>query len=333
MQTPASRVEIISGIRATGSLTIGNYVGAVKQFVELQQAGTHPLIFVADLHVLTDREPSVAVQHREEVVADYLGLGMDPDRCDIFLQSGIAPQIFTLMGYLLRHITVSELLRVPTLKEKLRQNQRVETANTLLACYPVLMAADILIQRARRVPVGDDQIPHIEVTRTLARRFNEKYGNIFPVPGVAHVKPVRILGLKGSGKMGKSIPDEAIFLSDDPREAARKVTKAKTAIAGEMNDALDSNFTLALGIAPDNASRREVEELRERHMAGENVMVQFKRLLGTLVADFLSDFQRRRAAATKDPSYIPEILAAGLKIARDNANETMEIVNEAFWKA
>jgi tryptophanyl-tRNA synthetase len=88
-----AKVEIVSGIRATGSLTIGNYVGAVKQFIELQDAGHHPLIFVADLHVLTDREPDVAIKYRKEVVSDYLGLGMDPDRCDIFIQSQIAPQV------------------------------------------------------------------------------------------------------------------------------------------------------------------------------------------------------------------------------------------------
>jgi tryptophanyl-tRNA synthetase len=327
-----AKVEIVSGIRATGSLTIGNYVGAVKQFIELQDAGHHPLIFVADLHVLTDREPDVAIKYRKEVVSDYLGLGMDPDRCDIFIQSQIAPQVFTLMSYLLRLISVSELLRVPTLKDKLKSNQRSETANALLAAYPVLMAADILLQRARVVPVGEDQIPHMEVTRLLARRFNDRYGKVFPIPQPAQLKPVRILGLRGSGKMSKSIPEEAIFLTDDAAAAVRKVTKAKTAIAGEMNEALESNFSLAFGLGPDATVVQDIEGFRQLHMSGENVMGDFKKLLGSLVGEFLSDFQRRRALVTKDPSYIRDILASGLKIARENGTETLNLVNEALWR-
>jgi tryptophanyl-tRNA synthetase len=132
--------------------------------------------------------------------------------------------------------------------------------------------------------------------------------------------------------MRKSIPEEAIFLTDDPAAAVRKVTKAKTAIAGEMNEALESNFSLAFGLAPDATVVQDIERFRQLHMSGENVMGDFKKLLGSLVGDFLSDFQRRRALVTKDPSYIRDILASGLKIARENGTETLNLVNEALWR-
>lgn len=183
------------------------------------------MVFVADIHALTDHELSVAEKNTPEIVADYLALGLNPERCEIFIQSSIKEEVLELTNLLLRHVTVSELLRVPTLKEKMKEGQSVSQANALLANYPVIMAADILLQRAKYVPVGEDQLPHMEMTRTIGKRFNKEYGEVFPEPMVQEVTPLRIKGLDGSAKMSKTHPDQAIFLTDTKEEVTRKIKK------------------------------------------------------------------------------------------------------------
>ena len=225
-QTAEYKVEVFTGIRATGDLTVANYMGAVEPILGLQKK-TRPLIFVADLHAMTDKEPEVAKKFINEVVADYIALGIDPNKTDIYIQSDIMEQVTVLMVILARHISTAELMRIPTLKEKLKPNMGSESANALLLLYPVMMAADILLQRAENVPMGVDQLPHMEMTRELARRFNKKYGNVFPIPKALQVKSLNILSLRGHGKMSKSIPETAIFLTDDKKPWSIKLKKRK----------------------------------------------------------------------------------------------------------
>jgi len=328
----AYKVKVFTGIRPSGDLTVANYLGAIEPILNLLKKGIEPMVFVADLHALTDKEPSLTKKFTREVVADYLALGLDPQKTTIFVQSVIGPQLFTLMSYLARHITVAELLRVPTLKDKLRKNAREETANSLLLLYPVLMASDILMQRAEQVPVGEDQVAHLEVTRLLAKRFNEKYGNVFPTPKAYQVKSLRILSLKGKGKMSKSVPEGTIFLTDDVESAVKKVKGAITALEGKMTEGLESNIILAKGLCKSEDDQARVDIIIAEHMAGKKVMGEFKKVLAKVVTEFLTDFQERRKKIVQETGLIESVLDKGNKVAIKNANETMALVESAMFK-
>ena len=324
------KVELLTGIRPTGDLTVANYLGAVAPIVKLQSQGASPMVFVADLHAVTDNEPAIVRRYTHRVVADYIALGVDPRKTQIYLQSDIAGEVTTFTALLARHISIAELLRVPTLKDKLKKNARPETANALLLLYPVLMAADILLNRAKKVPVGEDQLAHMEVTRLLARRFNKRYGELLPIPQVLQVKSLRILSLKGEGKMSKTNPGGALFLTDDMEMVAKKIKAAETAFEGVVNDKLESHILIAKELAKTESERDEVDAIIQAHKSGKPVMGQFKQLLTRIVQNFLEEFQAKRAETTKDPSYIPSVLEEGAKVARKNAIETLDEVRKVL---
>lgn len=324
------KAEILTGIRPTGNLTVANYLGAVAPIVELQAQGVSPVVFVADLHAITDSEPSTVSQYIHGVVADYIALGVDPKKATIYLQSDIAGEVTTFTALLARLVSVAELLRVPTLKDKLKNNAGPETANALLLFYPVLMAADILLNRARKVPVGEDQLAHMEVTRLLAHRFNKRYGELFPIPQVLQVKSLRILSLKGEGKMSKTNPGGAIFLTDDTKTIANKIKAAETAFEGVMNEKLKSHILLAKGLAKTESERDEVDAIIKEHKNGKLVMGQFKQILTRIVQNFTEEFQAKRAEIARDPLYIPSVLEEGVKVARENAIETLDEVRKVL---
>ena len=330
-ENPEYKTEIFTGIRPTGNLTVANYLGAVKPLIELQDQGLKPLVFVADLHALTDCEPKDVKKYVYEVVADYIALGVDPNKADLFLQSSIENEIAVLTLLLSRHTNVSELLRVPTLKDKLKNNARPETANALLFLYPVMMAADILIQRAKKIPVGQDQVSHIEFARELAKDFNKKYGEVFPMPQPLEQKALRIISLKGESKMSKSIPQGALFLSDDAKTIAKKIQTAETAFEGKMNDRLESHIIVAKGLAKTEKEMQEIDGIIDEHKKGKAVMGRFKQIFARVAQDFLQEFQARKKEITKDPSFIPSVLEQGAKIAQTNARETLELAKQALY--
>ncbi len=324
--------NLFTGIRPTGALTVANYVGAVQPLLDVQEKESGIMVFVADLHALTDNEPSVAREYTKEVVADYIALGLDPKKVTIFVQSKIASEINMLTLFLARHISVAELLRVPTLKEKLKEKERPENANALLFLYPVMMAADILIQRAQGVPVGEDQVPHIEVTRKLAKRFNDAYGEIFPLPKAYAIKPVRILSLKGDGKMSKSSPEGAIFLTDTKESVEKKIQRAQTSVEGEMNEVLQSHFLLAQSLCSDEPKKQILEEMQKQHMNGTPIMGEFKKLFIEITLEFLETFQKKRAQLLLDTSFIDDLLEKGNTKARENAQETLDMIEKAVLR-
>ena len=328
---PEYKTEIFTGIRPTGNLTVANYLGAVKPILDLQKKEESILVFVADLHALTDNEPSVVKKYCYEAVADYIALGIDPNKTRIFLQSDIEEEIMVLSAFLARHTNVAELLRVPTLKDKLKNNARPETANALLFLYPVMMAADILIQRAKKVPVGQDQVAHIEFARELAKDFNKKYGEVFPMPQPLEQKALRIISLKGESKMSKSIPQGALFLSDDAKTIAKKIKTAETAFEGKMNDRLESHIIVAKELAKTEKEIQEIDGIIDEHKKGKAVMGQFKQIFARVAQDFLQEFQARKKEITKDPSFIPAVLEQGAKIAKANTQETLELVKQALY--
>lgn len=324
------KTELLTGIRPTGNLTIANYLGAVEPLIKLQNDSASTLAFVADLHAMTDNEPSEVSSHVNGIVADYLALGVDPKKVKIYLQSDVAGEVTTLATFLARLISVAELLRVPTLKDKLKNNANPETANALLLLYPVLMAADILINKAKKVPVGADQLAHMEVARLLARRFNKKYGEILPIPKSEQVKSIRILSLKGEGKMSKSNPSGAIFLTDDAETIARKIKSAETAVEGVMSERLESHILIAKGLAKTDEERAEIDRIIDEHKSGKQAMGQFKQILTRIVQNFLAEFQAKRAEIVKDANYIPSILEEGRLVAQKNASETLKEVKKSL---
>lgn len=325
------KVELFTGVRPTSDLTIANYLGAIKPIIELQEKDVCPVVFVADLHAMTDKEPSLAKKFTREVVADYLALGIDPKKTTIFVQSDIGPQVLTLTSYLARIISVAELLRVPTLKDKLKNSKNPETANVMLLLYPVLMAADILIQKAEKVAVGEDQLAHIEVTRELARRFNKRYGDIFPLPKAYKVESSKIMALRGEEKMSKTSPESAIFLTDSPAIIRKKIKGAKTAFEKEMNESLKSHIMLAKGLSENKNDLEKIDKIIEAHMGGEKVMGEFKNMLRDIIERFLKKFQNKRKWVVADPDCISSILEKGAQFAKKNSNETLELAEKAMF--
>ena len=324
------KVELLTGIRPTGDMTIANYLGAIAPIVKLQEQGVSPVVFVADLHAITDKEPSAVKKYIHGMVADYIALGIDPKKTKIYLQSEMAEEVFALTTLLARLISVSELLRMPTLKDKLKNNARPETANTLLLLYPVMMAADILLNKAKKVAVGEDQIPHMEVTRLLANRFNKRYEEIFPISQVLQVKSLRILSLRGDGKMSKTNPNGAIFLTDTEKAVADKIKVAETAFEGIMNEKLKSHILIAKELAKTESQRNEIDNIVKAHKSGKPVMGQFKEVLTHIVQDFTKEFQSKREKIIQDPAYIPSVLEEGIGMAKENAIETLDEVKQVL---
>lgn len=219
--------KVVSGIRPTGNLHLGNYFGAVTNFVRMQNE-YDCYFFIADWHSLTTHpKPDDIVRSTETILAEYLACGIDPEKCTIYMQSDVH-EVLELYLYLNMNAYLGELERVTTFKEKARQQP--DNVNAGLLTYPTLMAADILIHRAVKVPVGKDQEQNMEMARKCARRFNNIYGvEFFPEPQSFHysAEAVKIPGLDGSGKMGKS-SGNCIYLKDDAKTITKKVMKAVT---------------------------------------------------------------------------------------------------------
>src|SRR3989344_6983132 len=205
----ATTNTILSGIRATGRLHFGNFMGAVRHFVEHQRPENRCMYFIADLHTLTTlRDPSELRGNVIEITKDYLAAGLDPEESIIYAQSSI-PEIPELSLMLSMIQPLGDLMRIPTYRDLARKNP--DNLNLGLITYPVLMAADILGPQATLVPVGEDQVPNAELARDLARRFNNRFGDLFPIPEMMH-EMVKVVGLDGA-KMGKSDGDNAIDIS------------------------------------------------------------------------------------------------------------------------
>jgi tryptophanyl-tRNA synthetase len=324
--------RVVTGIRPTGDLSIANYVGAMKPIGELQDSYPGPInAFVADIHGLTDQEPGLISSLREDTVRSFIAAGIDPERVNIYLQTQIEEPTVILSHYLDRHVSVAELLRVPTLKDKLKKGQGVENVNVALARYPILMASDIFVQDATDVPVGQDQHAHIEFARDLARKFNNEYGEgeaVIIVPQIMAVRALRILALNGEGKMSKSNPRGAIFLKDSPDVVGDKVKRAQTAAAGEMNDVLESHFTLCEELCTTPEQSSYLNQLRVQHLQGDTVMKEFKVLMTDLVNNFLAEFQEKYNSISD--AQVQEVLEAGGEDAMAQASGVLARVKTAM---
>lgn len=328
--TPTPRRRILTGDRPTGSLHIGHYIGTLANRVRLQDE-YDTFLLVADYHMLTTRIENLKEigDNVRSVVLDNLSVGVDPEKVTIFLQS-LVPEIPQLHLYFSMLVSVPRVQRIPTLKDQLRDHDLSEPTYGLLG-YPILQAADILSVRGNLVPVGRDQESHIELTREIARRFNQLFGEVFPEPE-ALIPDVRLLpGTDGREKMGKSLGN-AISLADDPKTVERKVMGMYTdpkRIRPTDPGTVEGNPVFLYHDA-FNRNAAEVDELKARYRAGKVGDVEVKRRLLAALEEFLGPVRERRAKFAADPGFVDEIIHEGSRRARAEAASTLHAVREAM---
>ena len=314
----------MSGIKPTGQAHIGNYLGMMKLVVELQNSGKYDCFyFIADYHAMTQK--STAKERTEDVIniaADLLAAGVQPEKATLFVQSQVPGH--TDLTWIFNTLTsMGELERMVEYKEKVSEGQ---TPNAGLFDYPVLMAADILIYKAKFVPVGDDQRQHLELTRTIARSFNSAYGKTFDEPQPLLAKAPRVMSVNDvTKKMSKSIPSGCIYLSDSPEIIKKKIMSAQTDSLSEVGYDPENRPGVAnllriyaefTGTTPEKAA----DEFRGKKY------VEFKRAVSDAIITELAPFQRRREAIIKDKKGLMRILKDGTERAGRVAAKTMEEV-------
>ncbi len=316
---------IFSGMRPTGRLHIGNYLGALKNWVELQDE-YHCIYCAVDVHALTtitsvDETQEIRPNIRE-MVLDWLAASLDPERSIIFIQSHV-PEVMTLHTLLSMVTPMGWLLRVPTFKEKVRQmEQSEESVNYGLVGYPVLQTADIILYKADTVPVGEDQLPHLELAREIVRRFNNLFGPTFPEPKAKLTEAPLILGLEGQQKMSKSL-DNHIDLAATPEETRQRVLTAFTDpqrthrnIPGRPS--VCNVYTLHKLFNPS-----DVDTVYQECTTATRGCVECKHHLADGINRYLQPFRERRAEFEAKPGLVNEVLSEGAKKARVIAQETI----------
>jgi len=330
---PAStpKPRLLTGDRPTGRLHLGHYVGSLANRVRLQHE-YEAFFIIADLHTLTTKPERNFIReipnYIREMVLDYLAVGIDPELSRIFVQSAI-PETYELNLLFEMLVTVPRLERLPSLKEMAR-NAHLDTMPFGLLGYPVLQAADILLPRAQLVPVGKDNQAHIEVTREIARRFNQLYGPVFPEPEALIGDVPTLVGTDGQARMSKSL-NNAIFLSDDAETVEAKVETMYTdprRLRATDPGTVEGNPVFIYHDA-FNADKDEVADLKERYRAGRVGDVEVKARLAQALNAFLDPIRERRAYYLAHPLVVQDALANGIRRMQAEAKETMRLVRQA----
>lgn len=319
------KYTMLTGDRPTGRLHMGHYFGTIRERVALQNMGIKTRVIIADYQVITDRDTTDHIQDNVyNMVIDYLACGIDPEKTIVFTHSAI-PALNQLMLPFLSLVTESELLRNPTVKSEQEASGHALTG--LLLTYPVHQACDILFCKGNIVPVGKDQLPHIEQTRQIARRFNERYGHVFPEPSGLLTDAVEIPGLDGR-KMSKSYGN-AISLSLTAEETAKLIKKSQT--DSERFITFDKEnrpgVSALLTTAALCTGRDEVEIAAEIGNDGAGAL---KRYVTESVNEYLAPIRERRRELEQDMGYIKDVLHDGNKRANEIANATLDEVREAM---
>jgi tryptophanyl-tRNA synthetase len=323
--------RILTGDRPTGDLHLGHYFGTLHNRVRLQEAGTELFVLIADYQVLTDRDATEGIgEHVLSLVLDYLATGVDPARSVIFAHSAV-PELNQLLLPFLSLVTEGELRRNPTVKDEIAHSRQASVSGLMLT-YPVHQAADILAVKGNLVPVGQDQLPHVEVTRLVARRFNERYqgaggAGVFPEPDALLSEAPLLLGTDG-GKMSKS-RGNAIALRATADETARLVKGAKT--DGLRHIGYDpaarpevSSLVLLAALCLDRDPMAVAAEI------GDGGAALLKRVVTDAVNERFAPVRARRAELAADPGYARQVLRDGCARARAVAASTLEEVREAM---
>ena len=319
---------VVSGIRSTGNLHLGNYFGMVRNAVQMQHENKC-YFFIADYHSLTTHpSPDDLHANIRQVLAEYLACGIDPEVATLFVQSDV-PQVSELYLLLNMNAYIGELERTASFKEKVRTHP--DNVNAGLLTYPVLMAADIIIHKANKVPVGKDQEQHLEMTRKFARRFNQLYKtDYFPEPDAYNFGSdlVKMPGLDGSGKMGKS-EGNGIFLFDEPSVIKKKVMSAvtdtgPTALNQEPSEPVKNLFSI-MNILSDPST---VEYFREKHAACEIRYGDMKKQLTEDIIKFTTPIRERIHEILSDSDGLRRVVDEGAEKARASASRTISEVRE-----
>ena len=319
----------MSGMRPTGRLHIGHLVGALDNWVTLQRE-YDAFFFVADWHALTSEYASTGdiTANAIDNVADWIGAGIDPEKSIVFAQS-LVPEHAELYLLLQMITPIPWLERVPTYKEQIEQLSEKDLSNLGFLGYPLLQTADVIIYNANYVPVGEDQVPHLELSREVVRRFHNFYGDVFVEPQPLLTKTPRLPGLDNR-KMSKSYGN-TIDLSDTAAEVTRKVRQMYTdpnRIRADIPGTVEGNPVFVYHDA-FNPHTDEVDDLKARYRAGKVGDVEVKTKLANALNTRLEPIRERRAAALAAPGHLREILVEGSRRARVIAQDTMERVREA----
>ncbi len=319
---------VVSGIRSTGNLHLGNYFGALKNFIKMQHENKC-FFFIADYHSLTTH-PTPGDLHGsvKQVLAEYLACGLDPEVATLYLQSDV-PEVTELYLLLNMNAYVGELERTTSFKDKVRKQP--ENVNAGLLTYPVLMAADIIIHNASKVPVGKDQEQNLEMARKFARRFN----NLYKVEYFTEPQPynfgqalIKIPGLDGSGKMGKS-EGNGIYLVDDPKDIRKKVMRAvtdsgPTKMNSEMPEPIQNLFTL-MDVVSEKST---IDFFKEKYANCEIRYGDLKKQLAEDIINFTSPIREKILEISADNDYLREVANMGAEKARESASKTIKEVRE-----
>lgn len=316
--------RVLSGIRATGRLHLGNFLGAVKGMLALQDDPQYETLYmVADVHTLTTPYDTTQLrQNRREVIIDYLAAGLDPQRSILFQQAEVNEHI-ELAFYFSSVTTIAKMQHLPTFKDKVKQYP--DHATLALLNYPTLMAADILVYKASLVPVGIDQEPHLEVTREIARRMNQEYGTDFPEPVRFATKGEYIPSLTGEGKMSKTVEGSYINLTDDLDTIRKKIRSVPTATVagGEKGPGVSALFTFLKLLDPQSVDHFEREFLQ-----GTLRFVELKDTVAQAIYEELKPLQERRKELESNPEYVDTIIKEGAQKAKAIAMQTTRDVRE-----
>lgn len=316
---------ILSGMRPTGKLHIGHYVGALENWIKLQNDFQNYHL-IADYHVLTTSLDTSNIENDSiEMAIDWIASGIDPEKSPIFRQSQVKEHtelhlIFSML------VTTARLERNPTVKEQVR-DLKIENITYGHLGYPVLQAADILLYKGNYVPVGEDQVPHIEITREIARKFNQTWGEVFPEPEPLLSQFARLPGLDGNAKMSKSL-NNAILISDEPEEIKQKLRKAVTDPQKiRKNDPGRPEICLVFTYHK-KFNPQEVSEIEAGCRSGALGCVECKLKCSEKISQFFDPVRARRKELESKPDLIKEILIDGESRARKVAQATMQEVHE-----
>ncbi len=323
---------ILTGDRPTGKLHLGHYVGSLSNRVNLQDK-YEQFILIADLQALTDNaeRPEILKQNIIEVTLDYLAVGIDPKVSTIFIQSQV-PELTELTFYFMNLVTVPRLQRNPTVKTEIKQKNFGSGVPVGFFVYPISQAADITLFKANLVPVGVDQLPMIEQTNEIVRKFNSTYEPIFVEAEALVPKDAgRLPGIDGQAKMGKSLGN-AIYLSDDADTLQKKIMSMftdPTHLKVEDPGKIEGNtvFTYLDYFASD---KKTVMEMKEHYQKGGLGDVKVKKYLNEILQELLKPIRERRQHFAKDISYIENIVRAGTEKAKIKASQTMQEVRKAM---
>jgi tryptophanyl-tRNA synthetase len=322
-----TKKRVLAGIRATGTLHLGNYLGAVKGMLELQNdANYETLYMVADVHTLTtpfDVEKLRA--NRREVVMDYLAAGLDPAKSVLFMQADV-PEHTELAFYLSSVVSIARMQHLPTYKDKVKQHPHNNTM--ALLNYPILMTADILNYKAHFVPAGIDQEPHLEVAREIARKMNEQYGTDFPEPQRFVTSGQYVPSLTGEGKMSKSVEGSYINLTDDLAAIRQHLASAPTDSGKGKQLPSAGGVTNLLQLVNLIQGEKQRQVYEQMYLGGGIKYQELKESLAQAIYEQLKPIQAKRDELVADTKLVDAVIADGAKRARTIARATVDEVKE-----